>query len=228
MTVMLSRAASGSWATGSRCVAAAAALILLVTCTSEPGGAPSPAAEASASAAASASPSPTRRSTHPLFSDPVFTLEPRDEPYPYTTPTPPPGPTPIDGTYLRILTLEDVHGLLPFRCARCPPYLPNAGVSTVVFFHGNYWLNHQLSGFRALGMFTLRGDRITFFNDPWCPQDRGTYRWTLRGGVLAFEAISGTCVYERARAEDLSKAPWTRINPCAYLIENLWPGPLAC
>jgi hypothetical protein len=118
--------------------------------------------------------------------------------------------------------------VLPFRCARCPPYLPNAGVSTLVLFQGNYWLNHQLSGFRALGMFTLRGDRITLFNDPWCPQDRGTYRWTLRGAVLTFEAISGACVYEGARAEDLSKVPWTRIKPCAYLIEHLWPGPLAC
>lgn len=212
----------------SRFAPAAVTLILLVTCTSEPEGAPFPAAEESASAADSASPSPTRRTTHPLFSDPVFTLEPRDEPYAYTTPTPPPDPTPIDGTYLRILTLEDVRGVLPFRCARCPPYLPNAGVSTLVLFQGNYWLNHQLSGFRALGMFTLRGDRITLFNDPWCPQDRGTYRWTLRGAVLTFEAISGTCVYEGARAEDLSKVPWTRIKPCAYLIEHLWPGPLAC
>jgi hypothetical protein len=228
MAVMFFSSAS-SWATTwSRRAPAAAVLILLVTCTSEPQGTTSPAADASASAADSASPSPTRRTTHPLFSDPVFTLEPRDEPYPYTTPTPPPDPTPIDGTYLRILTLEDVRGVLPFRCARCPPYLPNAGVSTLVLFQGNYWLNHQLSGFRALGMFTLRGDRITLFNDPWCPQDRGTYRWTVRGGVLTFEAISGACVYEGARADDLSKVPWTRINPCANLIEHLWPGPLAC
>lgn len=30
-----------------------------------------------------------------------------------------------------------------------PPYFLNAGVSTLAFHRGNYWLNHQLSGFRV-------------------------------------------------------------------------------
>ncbi len=150
-------------------------------------------------------------------------------PYPYVTPTPPPEPTPIDGTYLRILTLEDVDGLLPFRCLRCPPYFVNAGVSTLIFHEGNYWVSHQLSGFHGLGMFTVDGDRITLFNDPWCPQGRGTYRWNLRGTELTFEPVKGsTCDYEKARGKDLTFTPWTHIKPCIFLIENLWPGPVAC
>jgi hypothetical protein len=211
-------------------VLATAILILVASCTPDEGasGASSPSPSATALASPSVTSSPSRRATHPHFVDEEFTLLPEHVPYPYTKPTPPPEPTPLDGTYLRILTLEDVGGLLPFRCVRCPPYLPNAGVSTLAFYQGNYWLNHQLSDFRALGMFTVRGDRITFFNDPWCPRDRGTYRWTLRDGELTFEAISGTCVYEEARAEDLSRAPWTKIKPCIFLIEHLWPGPIAC
>jgi hypothetical protein len=97
-----------------------------------------------------------------------------------------------------------------------------------VLYRGNYWLNHQLSEFRALGMFTIDGHRITFFNDPWCPQDHGVYRWSYRDDALTFEAISGTCAYEKARANDLSKTPWTRIKPCVFRIEHLWPGPVAC
>jgi hypothetical protein len=167
--------------------------------------------------------------THPFeFGTEKFRVPPEATPYPYTTPTPPPGPTPVDGTYLRILTLDDMDGLLPFRCLRCPPYFPNAGVSTLILHRGNYWLNHQLSGFRALGMYTVQRDRIRFFNDPWCPRDHGVYRWNDDSGELTFEAISGTCDYEKARANDLSMTPWDRIRPCIYRIEYLWPEPVAC
>jgi hypothetical protein len=46
-------------------------------------------------------------------------------PYPYTKPAPPPVATEIDGTYMLILTLEDLGGAnhaLPFPCVRCLPY----------------------------------------------------------------------------------------------------------
>jgi hypothetical protein len=191
-----------------------------------PSASPSVAASPTAGPAGSSGP---ELDTHPFeFGTEEFVVEPRDLPYAYTTPTPAPEPTPIDGTYLRILTLDDVGGLLPFRCLRCPPYFPNAGVSTLVLHEGNYWLNHQLSDFRAMGMFTIDGGRITLFNDPWCPRDRGVYRWSSRGGALTFEAVSGTCDYEEARANDLSLVSWTRIKPCVFRIEHLWPGPIAC
>jgi hypothetical protein len=186
----------------------ASMLVVLAACTSD--------VSVDRSATTSpATPTPTETlssqdPTHPFeFGTKEFRLAPQEIPYPYTTPTPPPEPTRLDGTYMRILTLEDVHGLLPFRCLRCPPYLPNAGVSTLALHRGNYWLHHQLSGFKALGMFTIEGHRITFFNDPWCPRDRGTYRWNYAG-------------------DRLTKAGWTRIQPCIYRIENLWPGPVAC
>lgn len=209
------------------------AVLLLAACT-EP-DATGPAASGSDRSSASPSPTPSpsegssRRGTSPIFTTAnEFVLAPEDTPYPYTRPISPRTRTPLDGTYLRILTIEDVDGLLPFRCLRCPPFFLNAGVSTIAFHRGSYWLNHQLSGFKSLGMYTVERNRVTFFNDPWCPQDRGTYRWDVRGGALSFEPVSGTCVYEEARAKDLTKSPWTKIKPCVYLIEHLWPGPIAC
>ena len=73
-------------------------------------------------------------------------------PYPYFTPTPEPVPTEIDGTYMLILTLEDLGGAsnaLPFPCRRCLPYARDPGVLTLIFFDGAYFVNHQMSGFRA-------------------------------------------------------------------------------
>jgi hypothetical protein len=211
---------------------------MLAACTDDDAAGPA-ASESGASGPdrASASPSPTtspsdgssRRGTSPIFTTAnEFVLPPEDTPYPYTRPLPPRTRTPLDGTYMRILTIEDVDGLLPFRCLRCPPFFLNAGVSTIAFHRGYYWLNHQLSGFKSLGMYTVERGRVTLFNDPWCPQDRSTYRWDVRRGALTFEPLSGTCVYEEARAKDLTKAPWTKIKPCVYLIEHLWPGPIAC
>lgn len=206
------------------------AVVLLAACTGDDAERPVASGPERSSASPSPTPSPsTRRGTSPIFNTAnQFELAPEDTPYPYTRPIPPRTRTPIDGTYMRILTIEDVGGLLPFRCLRCPPFFLNAGVSTIAFHRGNYWLNHQLSGFKSLGMYTVERDRVTFFNDPWCPQDRGTYRWDVRRGALTFEPVSGTCVYEQARAKDLTKAPWMRIRPCVYLIEHLWPGPIAC
>jgi hypothetical protein len=77
-------------------------------------------------------------------------------------------------------------------------------------------------------MFTVDGHRVTFFNDPWCPQDRGVYRWTERDDHLSFELVSGSCPYELARAKDLSLKPWTQVHPCTARIQYLWPGPVAC
>ena len=172
----------------------------------------------------------SRHASHPIDLNDIrkFEVPPEEMPYPFTTPTPPPERTQIDGTYMRILTLEDVGGLLPFRCLRCPPYFPNAGVSTIALSKGNYWINHQLSDFKALGMYTLNGNRITFFNDPWCPQDHGTYRWAVEDDELSFEPVSGTCGYEKARTDDLTTGRWFHIRPCIYRIAHLWPGPVAC
>ena len=226
---------------GRWCPALAGLLLLLGACTGPSTAAsdPSPtqtAAGGQGTETVSAEPGggeqelSSRHASHPIDLNDIrkFDVPPEEMPYPYTTPTPPPEKTPIDGTYMRILTLDDVGGLLPFRCLRCPPYFPNAGVSTIAMSKGNYWINHQLSDFKALGMYTVDGDRITFFNDPWCPRDHGTYRWSIEKGQLSFEPVSGTCPYEKARTDDLTTGEWFHVKPCIYRIVHLWPGPVAC
>lgn len=207
-----------------------AALVLITACTAGEGGSSSPRTAASRPPEVGPSPSgAVRRVAGWTFAEQGTEVPPEALPYPYITPTPPPAATPIDGTYLRILTLDDVADApFPTRCLRCPPFFPHAGVSTLMFHEGRYWLNHQLSGFRSMGHYTTDGRTITLFNDPNCSQDRGRYRWTLRQGRLTFELLGGTCVYEEARARDLGMVPWTRIDPCIYRFVHLWPARPEC
>jgi hypothetical protein len=157
--------------------------------------------------------------------------DPRLKPYPFTSPTPPPVPTELDGTYLRTLTLEDVGGPkigLPYRCFRCPPYRVDAGVSTIVFFEGAFYVHHHLSGFRTRGSYVVDGDRITLFNDPNCPDETAVYEFDRTARGLRFRVVEDDCPFSGERAFDLMASRWTRIQACFRKIENLWPGAVAC
>ncbi len=157
--------------------------------------------------------------------------DPRLLPYPFMSPTPPPVATGIDGTYLRTMTLGDVGGArigLPYRCLRCPPYRLDAGVSTLIFSKGRFYVHHHLSGFRSLGSFVVDGDRVTLFNDANCPQTPGVYRFAITRHGLRLEVIEDDCPISGERAVDLMVRPWTRVSACVRRIDNLWPGEIAC
>ena len=151
---------------------------------------------------------------------------------PYLSPTPPPTTeTVLDGTYIRTLTLRDVGGArigLPFRCLRCPPYRIDAGVSTIMFWQGAYFLHHQMSGFRTQGSFVVDGDRLTLFNDPNCPQERGLYAFEMTAHGLRFDVIHDDCPWSGERADDLTAVQWTHVNVCVRWVKNIWPGSVAC
>ncbi|MGH2637335.1 MAG: hypothetical protein ACRDHU_14480 [Actinomycetota bacterium] len=152
-------------------------------------------------------------------------------PYPFMSPTPPPTASALDGTYLRTMTLRDVGGArvgLPFRCLRCPPFRIDAGVSTLIFTRGAYYLHHQLSGFRTMGSFVVEGDRVTLFNDANCPQTPGVYAVDATPHGLRFRVIEDDCPFSGERALDLMVRPWTRVSACVRRIQNLWPGEVAC
>jgi hypothetical protein len=152
-------------------------------------------------------------------------------PYPYFTPTPAAVPTEIDGTYMLILTLEDMGGAnnaLPFPCRRCLPYARDPGVITLIFFDGAYFVDHQMSGFRATGSYEVDGERLMLFNDPNCSRIRGTYTWQLDGASLSLKAVDDSCAYEGERATDLASDVWTRIPICRREVQHLWPGILGC
>jgi hypothetical protein len=184
------------------------------------------------SASTSSSPSPTPRvDDEPLVAGTLGELPAAVRPYPYTKPTPAQAPTGIDGTYMLILTLDDLGGpshALPFPCVRCLPYARDPGVMTLIFFEGEYFVDHQMSGFHANGHYTVSGNRLTLFNDANCSRVRGSYRWQLDGDSLLLEVLDDTCAYEGERATDLATEVWTRIPVCLREVGNLWPGILGC
>jgi len=152
-------------------------------------------------------------------------------PYPFMSPTPSPAPSVLDGTYLRTISLREVGGArygLPVRCIRCPPYRIDAGVSTLVFVNGAYYVHHQISGFKTMGSFVIDGDEITLFNDANCPQTPGTYRFEQTAHGLRFTRIEDDCPYSGERADDLEYMTWTRVPACVSRIVDLWPGEVAC
>jgi hypothetical protein len=157
-------------------------------------------------------------------------LPPEAEPYHYR-PAPPREATPIDGSYMRVFTLEEMGGRdlgVPTHCLRCVPYSVDAGVQTLLLHEGRFYLEHQINEFRALGHYTVEDRQIVFFNDVNCSRTRGTYSWARRGGQLTFDVIDDPCPYVDERSNDLTLAPWSRIDVCHSGIEQWYPVRVGC
>jgi hypothetical protein len=195
------------------------------------GGATTEDRAAAASAATSPSPVDLVKVGGVYMAARSFELPEEAEPYPYTRPGPPRERTPIDGTYLRVVTIDEVGGALvglPYRCLRCIPYRKDAGLSTLIFFEGRYFLEHQLSGFRASGHYTVDGDTLTLFNDPNCSSMEGTYRWRRDHGELRLRVIDDPCPFDDLRTADLEFMPWVKVNQCFHRLVDLWPAVVGC
>ena len=184
----------------------------------------------SASSPASVSPEPSPSATT-LVAESLDDLPITIRPYPYAEPAPAPAATVIDGTYMLILTIEDLGGAsnaLPFPCRRCLPYARDPGVTTLILFRGAYFVDHQMSGFRATGHYEVDGNRLALFNDPNCSRVRGTYTWRRDGRSLRLRALDDTCAFQGERATDLASDVWTKIPACRREVHHLWPGVLGC
>ena len=162
---------------------------------------------------------------------PPATVPPELKPYPYVSPTPnPQEQTALDGTYMKIRTLEQLGGVpdaLPIKCLRCAPFQPHPGVTTLILHRGTYYLDHQMSNFRTLGHYVVEGRRITFFNDVNCTLERGRYAWDRDRERLVLREVRDECS-GKSRAVDFTTLPWTRVDPCVFRILKLWPAPLEC
>jgi hypothetical protein len=157
-------------------------------------------------------------------------LSPEVEPYHYR-PAPPRVPTPVDGSYMRVFTLEDTGGRelgVPTHCQRCVPYSIDAGVQTLLLHEGRFYLEHQIDEFRALGHYVVRGGRIVFFNDVNCSRTRGTYTWELERAQLSFDVLDDPCPFVDERSDDLTLRAWTRIDVCHSGIEHWYPARVGC
>jgi hypothetical protein len=153
------------------------------------------------------------------------------EPYEYTAPAPPRTPTPIDGTYFRVTTFSEVGGPvigLPYRCLRCIPYRIVAGLTTLIFVEGRFFLEHQLSGFRGSGHFTVHGNRLRIYNDSNCSSMTGTYRWAIDHRQLRLEVIDDPCAFGDERSRDLTTGSWVKVNQCSHRLIGLWPAVVGC
>jgi hypothetical protein len=208
--------------------------VVLVVAAAALGRLSAPDAEGAAAAARpSASPSPVtlvRVGGLPM-ADVDVELTEEYEPHDYSGTAPPVEPTQLDGFYLRIVKLAETGGSnhgLPYRCLRCIPFRISPGVETLTMYRGRFYLEHQMSGFRALGHYRLDGDRIAIFNDPNCSSTEGTYTWARRGGSLRFGLVEDPCPFENERADDFTYSPWTKVDACAFRILGWWPALLGC
>lgn len=147
------------------------------------------------------------------------------EPYPFTTPLPPSNPTSLDGLYAKIGNYPGT----PVPCRRCPDYLAYEGAWTLWLERGVYRVHFLVTGWRSVGSFTLTRDQITFFNDPNCPNDIGTYEAQLHQGSLILQVIQDTCMFG-LRSANFSASPWRSCVPpnLEAAVTDHWLKPPGC
>ena len=129
-------------------------------------------------------------------------------PVPWTTPLPPEEPTIIDATYVKI----NPRLATPFPCKRCPDYALEGGLWKLSLSKGIFRIYYTVNGWRSLGSYTVSGDKITFFNDPYCNWDTGVYKWKLEEGILTFTEVDDPCS-QGLRAANFIDQPWLSCRP---------------
>ncbi len=130
-------------------------------------------------------------------------------PFAYSAPLPPPVPSTLDGLYSKAIPLEGT----PTPCKRCAGYRLEGGLWTLYLDKGVYKVFQQDTDFEGVGSFVVSGDRITFFNDPFCEENLrmvGTYTWELDArNQLRLRVIDDPCSIG-LRAKNLTSAPWVK------------------
>ena len=124
-------------------------------------------------------------------------------PVPYTSPLPPPDVSPLDGTYA---------GINPgppqwWSCLRCADYRPVGGAWRLAFERGVMRIYYEVTGWQSLASYTVSGDRLYLYNDPYCKGATGEYRWELENDALMLQVVEDPCSFE-LRGRNLSGQPW--------------------
>ncbi len=146
-------------------------------------------------------------------------------PYPYSTPLPSPNATILDGTYVKF----DPRYADRAPCRRCPPYPPEGGLWRLGLDKGIFRVYHKISGWRTVGSYAVREDRIWLFNDPHCNQDTGVYTWKLEDGELTLAVVRDDCAYD-LRMRHFTELGWESCQPPSTeaAITNHWAAPAGC
>lgn len=146
-------------------------------------------------------------------------------PVPWTTPLPPQEPTVLDATYVKI----NPRRATPFPCRRCPDYALEGGLWKLSLDKGTFRILYTMNGWRSLGSYSVIGDRIYFFNDPYCHLETGVYEWKLEDGVLTLTEVDDPCS-QGLRASNLIDQPWLSCRPpnVEAMITDHWQKPEGC
>lgn len=137
-------------------------------------------------------------------------------PFAYHTPLPEPVQSGLDGLYTKI----DSSPPQWWRCYRCADYRPAGGIWRLQFKENVMRVYYEVTGWRTLASFTTSQDRLHIFNDPYCPEEVGEYKWQLVNGQLTLEAINDHCAFD-LRAKNISLQPWVA---CTTSNEKKTPG----
>ncbi len=129
-------------------------------------------------------------------------------PVAYTTPLPATAKTPLDGTYAKIDPSQPQWWL----CRRCADYRPSGGIWKLQFDQGIMRIYYEVTGWKTIASYTVDGDHLTIFNDPYCRDEVGTYSWKIEAGDLELETIRDTCSFD-LRGENLGGQNWSACPP---------------
>lgn len=124
-------------------------------------------------------------------------------PFPHAFPLPSPETSPLDGTYAKV----DPSPPQWWTCYRCADYRPMGGIWRLNFEGGVTRIYYEVTDWKSIASFTVDGDRLKLFNDPFCPEDVGEYEWNVENGLLTLTAINDGCAFD-LRRENLIKQAW--------------------
>ncbi|MBI3158383.1 MAG: hypothetical protein HYZ26_02140 [Chloroflexi bacterium] len=146
-------------------------------------------------------------------------------PEPLTRPLPPAERAEIDGVYSKL----DLSEPQWWRCLRCADYRPGGGIWKLSFDNGILRIYYDVTGWRSIASYSIEGDRLFIFNDPYCPEDVGEYRWQRDLKTLSLEVVSDACSIN-LRGQNLSQQAWESCQPWHDLIgtSDHWHKPRGC
>ena len=136
------------------------------------------------------------------------------QPVPHLKPLPEPVPGPFDGVYAKLVAAPPMW----WKCYRCADYRVSGGLWKLQFDRGVMRVYYDATGWHSLASFTVSGNQLTLFNDPWCAEEEGHYTWQQQDGRLQLTPVHDSCAFE-LRAATLTEQAWQ-----ACLADPAMPG----
>ena len=82
------------------------------------------------------------------------------------------------------------------------------GIWRMQFDKGVMRIFYEVTGWRSIASFTVSNGRLFIFNDPYCPETLGEYKWEVEGRQLKLEVVDDACSFD-LRARNLSRQSWS-------------------